>query len=138
MHFSKILAAALVPLVALSSPVPELSGPQVATITTNNFKPNNLSPDQAIKAVEEMMNQIGLKMIQNGPELITDLEQMVTGATSLAAGNPLGIASLAKGLAGAGKLILPVIIEAIDKAKDIGKSGVPTSSSSAATTTAHV
>ncbi|KAJ3399007.1 hypothetical protein CcCBS67573_g07056 [Chytriomyces confervae] len=135
MHFSKILAVILVPLVALSSPVRELSEPQVAT-TTNNFKANNLSPDQAIKAVEEMMNQIGLKLIQNGPELITDLEQMVTGATSLAAGNPLGIASLAKGLAGAGKLILPVIIEAIDKAKEIGKSASKPSATST-TTTAH-
>ncbi|KAI8834370.1 hypothetical protein BJ741DRAFT_609777 [Chytriomyces cf. hyalinus JEL632] len=133
MHFRKILAVILVPLVALSSPVPELSVPQVST-TTNNFKANNLSPDQAIKAVEEMMNQIGLKLIQNGPELITDLEQMVTGATSLAAGNPLGIASLAKGLAGAGKLILPVIIEAIDKAKEIGKSVAKPSST---TTTAQ-
>ncbi|KAI8834371.1 hypothetical protein BJ741DRAFT_609778 [Chytriomyces cf. hyalinus JEL632] len=109
MRFSSLLATIILPISCLAAaqvqPTPQI---------------NNLTPNQAITAIEDIVSQISASIIQRGPELLADLELMVKGASDLAAGNPFGITSLAKGLANAGKMVLPVITDAIEKAKKIG------------------
>ncbi|KAI8610602.1 hypothetical protein BC830DRAFT_1145036 [Chytriomyces sp. MP71] len=110
MHFRTILASCLIPMSILAAPANHL---QATSQLLSKREIPNLTPDQVSAAFEKIIADLGAAVTTHGPELLTDLQSLVKGATDLAAGNPLGIMELSQGLSNVGNILMPVILDAI-------------------------